>query len=166
MSKSSPFPILAFLSAVTLAGVLLLTVSANRARTIKEEEAPLAEVAIEHEKAATLSVHQSTGKGEGIIEFSAEGSDTAISVPETWQRREVRGGTLDRVTADPPSLGFTRWTLPSGITVSFRAEGNLRLVVRNASPTPLLVLGKRVDVVTGKTDERSILIKEKAEALW
>ncbi|NOS68195.1 MAG: hypothetical protein HOO67_07625 [Candidatus Peribacteraceae bacterium] len=154
-----------FLSAVTLAGVLLLTVRAEQAK-IQQRKDPMAEIAVEHDAAATLSVHQTAGKNPGIVEFIAEGADVRVSVPSGWERRETRGAALSMVTSDPPSLGFTRWHLPEGVTLSFRVEHSPALTIRHASIPPLLVVGKRVDLVSGKTEERSVLLKEGAARLW
>lgn len=155
-----------FFSAIVLAVILLITVHADRVRTIKEEGNPPAEVAVEHEAPATLTIHQTTGKNPGIVEFTGDGGDVRISVPSGWERREVRGAALSAVTSDPPSLGFTRWHLPEGVTLSLRTGESPSLTIRNASAPPLLVVGKRVDVENGKTEEKSILIKEQAARLW
>lgn len=163
--QGNPFLLLTFLSALTLAGILLLTIHADRQGS-QADRPQTAQIAVEHDAAATLKVVQSAGKAAGIVEFAAEGSIVLLSVPSSWQRRDVRGAALTAVTADAPALGFTRWRLPANVTVSFRIDGSPSLTVRNASPTPLLVLGKRVDVVDGRIAEKSVLLQEGEVRMW
>lgn len=160
--------ILLFLCALALAGILLLTVRAEQAATGKRNAGghPAAEIAVENERAATLTLQESAGKNPGIVECTAEGSDMYLSVPSSWERREVRGAALSTVTADPPALGFTRWHLPEGVTLSFRVPGSPALTVRHASSAPLLIIGKRVDLGTGKVEEKSVLMQEGEPQLW
>ena len=141
-----------------------MTIHADRLRSL-HDTGP-AEIAVEHDAAVTLTVLQSSGKSSGIVEFTGEGDHVRISVPVSWKRREVRGGALAAVTSDPPALGFTRWHLPESVTVSFRVKGSPGLTIRQASETPLLVLGKRVDVVSSGVIERSVLLKEGERQLW
>lgn len=152
-------------SALTLAVVLL--VSARSPASDSPTPGIPADIAVEHASSLTLSLRYGTGRSRGIVEIVTEGNDaSAISVPEAWQRREVRGGTLAAVTADPPSLGFVRWHLPPRVTLSFWTPAIPSLVVKNASKTPLLVVTKRVDVVSGKVLEDSVIIKDKEVMVW
>ncbi len=162
--QGSPFLLLTFLSAIALAGILLMTVREDRLRMQKSEvDVPATEIAVEHDAAATLTIRQSDGKKEGIIEFAGEGADLRISVPSSWDQRDVRGAALSAVPSDPPAMGFTRWHLPKGVILSFHVEETRNfasLRIRNPSPTPLLIIRRRVDVVSGKVEEKSLLLKE------
>ena len=165
MRKSQGSSFLPFLSALVLAAALLLAIRADRLRTVKTLGEPVT-VAIEHDRALTLTVTQSTGKENGIVEFATEGSAARISTPVAWERREVRGAPMEEVTSDPPAMGYTRWNVPAGATVSFWVEGSPPLTIRHASDSPLLIVSKRVNIATGSVDEHSILLQDGTARLW
>lgn len=177
--QGNPFLLLTLFSAATLAGMLLLIARADRLRDrTTEKKGPAAEIAVEHDDATTLTILQSSGKNDGIVELSGAGDDMLISVPSEWERREVRGAELSAVTADDPSfaaeetaegrtdMGFTRWHVPAGVTLSFHVRGSPALAIRHPSQSPLLVVAKRVDVRTGEVREKNVLIKERGARLW
>ena len=141
----------------------------DRTQTVRQGLSPTEQIAVEHDVPLTLHVEESAGKVRGILEVSTEGASVAaISVPSGWQRREVRGGPLSAVTADESgaTLGFTRWHLPPHVTLSFWTENGPSLLIRNISASPLLILSKRVNVLSSRVDERSVLVKEGAVRLW
>lgn len=164
------FSIIIPLSAIALTGLLLLTTRGDRLPSQLSRPLP-EEMAVEHTGPLTLSMQRSTGKQEGIIELSTEGPETAsVTVPSSWERREVRGASLDAVKADPPNAGYTRWYIPPTVTLSLRVIDAITaedkdLLIHNISDAPLLVLWKSVDIVTGRVEERSILVKDKAGRL-
>lgn len=161
-----PLLLLTFLSAAALAGVfLLLTIRTNDVTNGKRAHTA-GEIAVEHDAAATLTIHQSSGKNAGIIEFTGEGADLRLSTPSSWERREVRGAALAAVTSDGPSLGFTRWHVPEGVTLSFYITDSPTLSIHHPSQHPLLIMGKRVDIVIGWVEEKSMLMKEGVVRLW
>lgn len=169
--QGSPFAAVVPLAALLLAAVLLMS---ERAGTLlgasgTPPAAGRSEITVEHTQSLTLHVTVAAGKREGIVEVSADGPDTVtMSTPASWERREVRGAAIEESSAAPPAFGVARWALPAAVTLSFRvrdadAEG---LSVRNASDTPLLVVAKRVNVVTREVQERSVLVKDEVVPLW
>lgn len=163
--QGNPFLLLTFFSAATLAGILLLTVRLDGLSRKKPAQSG-ADIAIEHNEAMTVTISRSSGRRDGIIEFTGEGADSRLSVPFAWKRREVRGAELSSVSADPPAMGFTRWHVPEGATLSFRVTGNPSLTVRNASAAPLLLIGKKADMKTGHVEESSFMLNGGAARLW
>jgi hypothetical protein len=164
--QAEPLKATALLSAFVLAAVLLLY-AGGVGPSSTASTGDTAEIAVEHSSAITLTLRMSTGKSKGIADVSSDGNDgLRVSVPAQWQRRDVRGAALSAVTSDPPSFGFRRWHLPAGATLSFWIGDPAHVRVRNPSETPVLVLAKRINVVTGKTDEKSVLIKEGTADLW
>lgn len=163
--QGSPFLPLTFFSAATLAGILLLTVRSDGLSRKKPAQSA-AEIAIEHNEAVTVTISRSSGRRDGIVEFIGEGADFRLSVPLAWKRREVRGTELSAVSADPPAMGFTRWHVPEGATLSFRVIGSPSLAVRNASTALLLVIGKKANVKTGRVEESSFMLNGGVTRLW
>ncbi len=150
---------------VTVALVLNARSEVLRSQTLPD--APVTGLALEHSAPMTLTLRVSVGKREGIAELTTRGSEiAAISIPSSWERREVRGAALETVTAEPATMGFTRWHVPPGVTVSFRVNEMSGLIIRNPSGIPLLIIGKRVNVMTGEVEEKSILMKDGATQLW
>ncbi|MBI2636491.1 hypothetical protein HYW84_04175 [Candidatus Peregrinibacteria bacterium] len=163
--QGNPFLLLTFFSAATLAVILLLTVRSG-VLSHKKPAQSAAEIAIEHNAAMTVTVGKSSGRRDGIVEFIGEGADFRLSVPFAWKRREVRGTELSAVRADPPAMGFTRWHVPKGATLSFRVIGSPSLTVRNVSTAPLLFIGKKADMKTGHVEESSFMLNGGAARLW
>ena len=156
-------------SGVILAGILVMTSHADRVRSDlqQQETHPSAEIAVEHDAAITLTIEESEGKKKGIIDMRIDGpSGAAISLPSSWERREVRGAPLTSVPGDAPSMGFVRWHLPPGVTLSLWVTGTPDITVRHPSPSPLLVIMKRVNVLTGKVTEKSVLVKQESVQLY
>lgn len=163
------FALLTFFCAIVLAGVILLVARNERLRTqtVKNALTPHEEVAVEHDASLTLHVDGTAGKDRGIVEFTAEGTGMlALSLPARWERREVRGGPLSAVTMDQQAMGFAHWKLPTGVTASFWTIGSPSLLIKNVSTAPLLIMGKRVDVKTGRVEEKSIVVKDGSARLW
>ena len=150
-----------------LAGVLLFNVHTE---TLKSQTVPptiTEDVTIEHTAPVTLTVLASAGKSDGIIEFHTDGEETVtLTVPTSWQRREVRGAALETVTADPLSVTGTRWHLPPRVTLSFRVQQSPALIVRNPSGIPVLIEGRKVNVVTGAVEKKNVLVKDSVIRLW
>lgn len=163
--QGSPFAAVVPLAALLLAAVLLMSERAGSllSATGTEHAAGRSEITVEHAGSLTLHVTVGAGRREEIVEIAADGPDAVtVSTPASWERREVRGAAIDESSAAPIAFGVARWALPAGATLSFRVRSadpdGLR--VRNASDMPLLVLVKRVNVVTGKVEEKSMLVKD------
>lgn len=162
---ASSFVSLTALCAVVLFSVLLFAVRDESAE--RQIPVTVTEIAVGHDAAATLTVSLSVGKGDGIAEFTNEGGGTiSLDLPVSWKRREVRGAALDDVTEESKDAMHTRWRIPSGVTVSYWIGGSPALSVRNASATPLLVLAKRVNVVSGHVEEKSVLVQKGVIEIW
>lgn len=185
--QGHPFAVVIPLSAIVVTIALVLNARADVLRSQAIPTAVPAELAVEHSAPLTLRLQMSTGKREGIAELTTDtsttltpsssdfgragsaggGETTAISIPSSWQRREVRGAALDVVTSEPAVMGFIRWHVPPGVTVSFRVtDDDSGLIVRNPSGIPLLIIGKRVNVLTEQVEEKSVLVKDGAARLW
>jgi hypothetical protein len=126
------------------------------------------EIGIEHTQPFTLRLDLSISGQVGILELSHDaGEDVAISLPESWDLREVRGGALAEVPADPPALGFTRWHLPSAVTISFRLpEVPSVLLAHNPSEIPLQIRLTRVDLEDGSVSRNVVLMKNTPARVW
>lgn len=127
-----------------------------------------AEIGVEHAQPLSLSLQVGVKDESAVIEFlSSSQEQIFISVPSDWQRREVRNAPIDSVTADPPSLGFTRWKVPSGAGISFNVVNSpSSAIMHNPSGSPLKLDLAFVDLGTGVTEREVVLIHEETVTLW
>lgn len=127
-----------------------------------------AEIGVEHILPLTLSLMISTNGRNGIADLAHDGTGTAhVSLPSSWTRREVRGTPLATVIADPPTFGFTRWSLPAGATVSFSVPvPPSTILLHNPSGVPLQIKLTRVDLATQEVERDVILVQDATTELW
>lgn len=113
------------------------------------------EIVVEHADNASLTLIR-TPNGQGLADIRNDGTGpVAVSIPEEWKRDEVHGAPLASITTGDASLGFRRWVIPRGATVSFKIEepwGNA--IVRNISKDPLRlrVIGLNLQQNTSESD--------------
>jgi hypothetical protein len=153
--------------ALALMTVLLLSARGWSLRSTLPKDPGAARIAVEHESPITLEIRRSRGKDRSMVEVSTDAvSGARISVPAVWRQREVRGGLLSSVVSEPASLGFTRWTLPGKVTLSFWADDAAVLTVHNPSGSPLLLIGKDADLHALTTEEASFLVEAGGRKEW
>lgn len=119
------------------------------------------EIVVEHADSASLTLIR-TRDGLGLTDIRNDGQGPiAVSIPEEWERDEVRGAPLASITVGDASLGFRRWVIPRGATVSFRVRETWNAsVVRNASKDPLRLRVITVNLEEETTDSDTFLITD------
>lgn len=125
-------------------------------------------IAAEHEGSAALGLDVSTLQGSAIIDCVNEGDGTMfLSLPESWKRREVRNARLEDVALVETGLGFTRWTLPAGATLSMTVpEAPKHVRLHHPSPGLLKVRLSRVDLENDAVTRDTILVQGKEAEIW
>lgn len=149
-----------------MCAIVVFAVLAVRTLAIKKAEqpivTPMVSIAVEHASPTTLRILVSRGSGRNIAEFTvAAGSGIYLSVPETWERREVRNGPLTSVVITKENSGYIRWSIPRGITVSYWLPEDRRILLHHPSPTPLLVEKTHVDLQTNKNTSQTVIVNKK-----
>ena len=126
------------------------------------------DIGIEHSEPLSIGMEVGVRSGSAVVEFFSESPETIlISVPSTWVRREVRNASISDVTAEPPSLGYTRWTLPPRAGISFRApEAPDTVVLHNPTEVQMKLSLVRVDLETEEVERDVLLIQEDTMTLW
>ncbi len=124
----------------------------NAARTIA--------IAVEHASPASITLTVASHKGGSIIELHHPGSETIhVSLPQNWDRTEVRGVPLKSVTREDPALGFVRWTLPGGATMALQSPQIFDAVtIHNPSNIPLTVKTITVDIALGRSEQDAVIV--------
>ncbi len=132
------------------------------------QDGPLAELGIEHDVPAGLTLEMGSLQGHSVIDITMESErDVYLSVPDSWERREVRNVPLESVVSDPPSLNFVRWKVPGTATISFYAPSTpSQILLHNVSDPPLKVSLARVNLDTGKVERNVILLQKSSIELW
>jgi len=125
------------------------------------------EMGIEHARPLIVALTMSTNGSSGIVDLRHDSSDPIyVSLPSDWTTREVKG-SLDAVKTDPPTFGFTRWTIPSRTSISFSVpHPPASILMHNPSGIPLQVKLTRIDLTTQMTERDVILIKDVSVNLW
>lgn len=155
-----------------LLGVVIIssgqTLRGTQADIVGTTNGPVVEIGVEHNNPASLSLELSTLGTKGIADISHDGTETIfVSVPSDWKKREVRNAPLQSVSSDPPSLGFTRWTLPPNAAISFAIETAPRsILLHNPSSTPLKVSLAKVNLDTNEVLKDIILVQKASVHLW
>jgi CO dehydrogenase/acetyl-CoA synthase delta subunit len=159
----------------TFALIVVAAVSASigtsavlRAHITTPPETITVEIGIEHTAPVSLSLAMSTLKGKALLDLTQESGETIfISLPENWERREVRNVSLHEVAADLSTFGFKRWRLPAGAAVSFTLPiAPDSLILHNPSQVPLKVSITRVDLETSQVTSDVILVQDSPVELW
>lgn len=134
---------------LTLLALLLWGVTTVRMEQNKAELIPIVTIAIEHAQPSAITLYR-TESGFGFVDIRNDSKeDMHISLPETWERGEVRNAPLASIIGEEPTLGFRRWTLPKGAKVTFIANSAwAKLNLRNIAPAPL-----RIGIVTIHLDK-------------
>jgi len=125
------------------------------------------EIGLEHTKPVTLSLSFTTNGSKGVADIRHDALETVyVSLPSSWAKREVGGVPLAAVTADPPALGFTRWSVPTGAVVSFDVTPPETILLHNPSGIPAEVKLTRVDLKQNLVERDIILIQDGSTLLW
>ena len=125
------------------------------------------EIGLEHTKPVTLSLSFTTNGSKGIADIRHDALETVhVSLPSSWAKREVGGVPLAAVTADPPALDFTRWSVPTGAVVSFDVTPPETILLHNPSGIPAEVKLTRVDLTKNSVERDIILVQDGSTLLW
>lgn len=166
-SNSSSAHVLTGLAAALVFAPLVLSLSNNVDGNPTGESI---NIGVEHEAPLTIEFRFAMKENipVGLVELAHEGRETIyVSLPETWERREVRGRTLAETPSDEPSFGFTRWHMPEGATLSFRVPAMPRtLDIHNPSGVPVKIRVAKVDLTTGVVERNVMLVKDTPVEIW
>ena len=126
------------------------------------------ELGIEHSAPLALDIDMSTRDGKSIVDISHGAEEMIfVSVPDLWERREVRGSTLDAVVSDGTTFSYRRWHLPAGASVSFRVPYIIEsMELHDPSETPVKVTLTRVDLNEDTVEHDVILVHDSPKELW
>lgn len=119
-------------------------------------------IAIEHGSPLSAQITVSKKGKQRLIEIGNDAVETMLlSVPEHWQRGEVRNAPLRAITSDTPEFGYVRWHVPPSAVVTFRGEGNwTALTVHNPTGVPLHIGLTTVDLDADTADHTAVLVKD------
>ena len=126
------------------------------------------DIGVEHERPLSLIMEVGISGESGLIEFFTETDESVlISVPSTWIRREVWNAPIETVTAEPPSLGLSRWTLPPRAGISFTtSQVPDSLILHNPTGVQMKLNLTYVDLASNSVDREVVLIQEDTKKLW
>lgn len=157
-------PLLMFLAL----GFLALLALAKPSSAPEESTGTHSMIAIEHTTPLTLNITTITRRNHMLVEVGHDAEEVVhLSIPSSWERKEVRGIPLSEILTGSPSLGFTRMTLPGSGAISFALPSPLlHLTLRNPSGSPVQVRLTHIDLDTDTVDTETLLIQEDNSPLW
>jgi len=120
------------------------------------------EIGVEHSEPAQVHLTRSLNGKVRIVDIGNDSTnDVYVSLPDSWERGEVRNVPLASLTADSPSFGYRRWALPAGAVVTFHPVQDWRsLTVHNASNSLLQMKVTSVDLTLDTTDTNVYLVND------
>ncbi len=130
--------------------------------TASVTDAATQNIALEHGAPVTLSMVIAEGREPGIVDLWHDGTVThRLTVPATWELREVKNATLADVAAQTTGE-FRRMAFPAGAHLSFIVPPPDAITLHNSSRGMMQVKWKRVNVDKGTVREETMLVKSKA----
>jgi hypothetical protein len=143
--------------------VILLFAGALIRQAADRAEGDAADLIVEHTASFGLGVSVSTAGDTRFAEITNGGTETIhVSLPEHWERREVRNVPLFDILSSVTSSGSVRWSLPVRAAVSYRTDIPWsHIVVRNPSKIPFKIDLAIVNLETQETERDVILVKDK-----
>ena len=128
----------------------------------------IVDIGVERDKPLSLTMEVGVRDNIGVMDFFSETDETILlSVPSTWVRREVWNASINSVTSEVPSLGFTRWTLPSRAGISFKVpDAPDSLILHNPSNVQMKLNLVYVDLSKEYTERETVLIQGDTVKLW
>lgn len=154
---------------IGLIAVLVLSMASIAPPVLKGSlSRTVVDIGVEHEKPLALSFEMGVLGNIAVAEFYSQSEETIlISVPSTWVRREVKNAPIHLVTSEPPSLGFTRWSLPPRAGISFRITDTPdSVILHNPSGVQMKLDLAYVDLQTDTVEKDVLLIQTDTVKLW
>ncbi|HRH93137.1 MAG TPA: hypothetical protein PKV72_01250 [Candidatus Peribacteria bacterium] len=127
------------------------------------------DIGLEHDGPADLSLLVARKGTLGYVEVSnTSNAPLKLSLPETWQRNEVRGGSIWLVTEEDPEFGYIRWMLPPKMSMTMKAKTAPDVITfHSPSGQTASIRVKSVDLTTDAKNERTLLFQTVAQVkLW
>ncbi|MBU0767227.1 hypothetical protein KKF55_05650 [Patescibacteria group bacterium] len=158
-----------FALVVTAAVISVLSFQSFRASVQPSAFEPVrVEIGVEHEFPLSIALSVSELKGSGLLDIKQEGEEVvSISLPSSWQRKEVRNVSLSEVTEESASFGFKRYQLPAGASVTFAiSQYPDTLLIHNPSGITMKVDLKIVDLQTNTVEANVVLVQDSPAQLW
>jgi len=149
-------------------GVTALSNGPLKATILEWQTEGRVSIAVEHDASAALALDISTLQGSAIIDCINEGGATLLlSLPDSWERREVRRARLEDTAPTETGLGYIRWTLPPGATLSMNVpETPAHLTLHHPSTALLKVRLSRVDLSDNTVERDTILVQGNVAEIW
>ncbi len=140
--------------------ILLCALGAVLSRKPLPPQKTVLDLAVQHTGALILDIDMTTKTGSSLISLTAKAKEPIlISVPDTWQKTQVRNTTLAEVAEKERSLGFVQWHIPANATVTFKALNPPdQFHILNPNQQPMQVQYKRVNLSTGEVIDTSVLL--------
>lgn len=119
-------------------------------------------IAVEHDAPAAVAISVARSAGGRLVELTNSGGKTIFaSVPEAWERTEVRGAPIAASERSATAFGFTRWSVPGTATVAFRGADLFdAIAIANPSGLPLSVRLTTVDLGRDATHVQSVIVTD------
>ncbi len=118
-------------------------------------------VFLEHEDRTALILRISRRGSGGVLELQNNGTtEVYFSVPDAWERTEVRGVPLQEVAADTPAANYTRWSIPASAQVQWIASVLPPLMLQHTADIPIALTVTRINLDTNAAENDTVLLTD------
>ena len=127
------------------------------------------DIGIEHAQPTDMTMLVARKGPLGYIELNNTSNfPLSISLPETWERSEVSGGSMWLVTQKDPEFGFVRWTIPAHMGMTMHApQVPDEITFHSPSGFTASIRITSVDVQDSTRNERTLLFQNVTQVkLW
>ena len=153
---------------VVLAGVGMESIQQYASVSGVQEES-IVNIGIEHEEPASLLFEVHRKRDAALLRITHESANAPVilSLPTTWERKEVRGIPVNLLRSEVSLLGFTRWHIPRDSSVQFLLTNvPTTLVVHNPNEISLKVTVRDIRLETEDVQENIYLIQKDPTPGW
>jgi hypothetical protein len=157
------------MAVLALLGVVDRSMFSAALGNAKNSAPVVTEIGLQHETPAAVDMLVARKGDLGYVDVNNTSAfPLKISLPETWERTSVRGGSIWLVTQEDPEMGFVRWTLPAKMGMTLRTKQVPdSILFHSPSGQTASVRITSVNVATDEKFEHSLLFQNTAEAkIW
>lgn len=129
----------------------------------------LENMAIEHEQPASILLEYTTKSGSALLQIRQESTDETlfIHLPDTWERKEVRGAPVSAIGQGESTFESTKWPLSPGVQLQFWIpQAPQNILLHNPSGIGLKVSIIQFDFASNRLEQNVLLLQNDATTLW
>ncbi len=154
---------------LALLGVVDRNIFSAALGTAKDPTIVAVDIGLEHDAPTAVDMLVARKGMLGHIEVNNTSTfPLEVSLPEGWERTEVRGGSIWLVVQSDPEFGFVKWTIPAKMGMTLKTtQVPDEITFHSPSGQTASIRVTSVDIQTEERHDRSLLFQNVAQTkLW